>query len=110
MGEVIRNVMHNVGDGLNGGEEMIIVVPLINEFVINTHSGYIRGLKKISFNRELDYMEFSFYANRYVGNSLICSLIDSIREQLIVVYKLVDKYDKYRHLFFYIALDYTYIN
>ena len=78
MGEVIRNVMHNVGDGLNGGEEMIIVVPLINEFVINTHSGYIRGLKKISFNRELDYMEFSFYANRYVGNSLICSLIDSI--------------------------------
>ena len=37
MSEVIRDVMYNVGDSINGGGEMNLVVPLINEFIIDTH-------------------------------------------------------------------------
>lgn len=109
MGEVISDVMYSVGDGINGGEEMSIVLPLINEFVIIPHNKFISSLKEIVFDRKVSQMVFRFYIVRYMTSNEMNWLISSIRDVLINIYKLVNMYEEYRHFFFYIALDHTHI-
>lgn len=87
---------------------MNLLVPLIKEFVIDSHCDFISGLKEIGIVKD-GRIIFTFYITRYITGSDMSWLLNSVREQLIVVFKLVGMYSEYSNLFFYIELDHTLI-
>lgn len=110
MSEVIRDVMYNVGDSINGGEEMSIVVPLINEFIVKRFD-IIIGLKGIKYDNRLQMKTFIFYVSDYIMSRYnFDDFLEVLRDELVSIYKMVGLYDRKSLLFYTAGFDYTYLN
>ncbi len=107
MSEVFHNVMYNVGDGINGGEDMNLVVSLINELIVKKYSEYIVDFVGILHNPSSGNLIFEFKLCKLFNFDISDETF--VRNELHTIFRLVGLYEQYEHIFFWIKFDYYFV-